>query len=145
MFSATIVGKPKRKHLAHKKQIPLEIARIDDREHRIRRPRVIAAAEQHIDRHHLIRRPRREAVRAGQIDQLKVPLTVPQRAGLLFDRDARIIANPLPHAGERREQRRLPRVGITNQSNANRFWRCNWHDELVHHRDTEDTETNKYE
>ena len=45
-------------------------------------------------------------------------------AGFLFDRDARIIADPLPHAGERREQRRLARVRIADEGNTNRFRRA---------------------
>ena len=71
MFSATTVGRPSDKHLADEKQIPLEVAGVDDREHDVRRRRVVAAAQQHVDRHHFVRRARREAVRARQIDQLE--------------------------------------------------------------------------
>ena len=56
----------------------------------------------------------------GRVDQLERLPVVPQVAGLLFDRDARIVADPLPHAGERREQRRLPRVRIPDHGDANR-------------------------
>ena len=61
-----------REHLAHQKQIALEVAGVDDREHDVGRAVVVAAAEQHIDGDHFVGRARREAVGARQIDQLEV-------------------------------------------------------------------------
>src|SRR3954471_21657257 len=48
-------------------------------------------------------------------------LGVAHRAGLFLDRDAGVVADALPHASERGEQRRLPGVGIADEGNANRF------------------------
>ena len=113
-----------REHLADEEQIPLQVAGVDDGQHDVGRRGVVAAAEQHVDRDHFVRRARREAVRARQVDQLERLPVVLQVAGLLFDRDARIVADPLPHAGERGEERRLARVRIADQGDADRFGRC---------------------
>ena len=74
-------------------------------------------AENQIHGDHLVRAARRQAVRAGQIDEIEAPAGVGQAAFLGLDRDTGIIADPLPHAGEGVEQGRLAGVRIAEKGN----------------------------
>ena len=107
---------PQFEHLAHQVQVALQVAGIDDAQHGVGHRSVAAAAEQHVDGHHFIRRTRGQAVRAGQVDQGEPPALVRQMADLLLDRHARVIADLLPDAGQRAEQRRLAGIGVADQS-----------------------------
>ena len=98
-----------------------QIACIDHDHQRIRRRLEPAHAGDDVARHPLVGGGGVEAVRAGQIDQLDQP-PVAQRgaAGMSLHRHAGVIADLLPRAGQRIEQRALARIGIADQRHQRR-------------------------
>ena len=100
MFSATTVGSPSEntwltRYRLRSRLLASTIERITSG------VSLSLPAQEHVDGHHLIRRPRRQTIRARQIDQLEHMLAMPHRAGLLLDRNARIIPHTLPHPSQR--------------------------------------------
>ena len=71
----------------------------------------------------------------GRSISSNVLIAVPQVAGLLLDGDAGIVADALPHAGQRREQRRLARVRDCRRGRCESFWRrWRWSSRRINHR-----------
>ena len=72
-------------------------------------------AEDHIDGHHLIGAARRQAVGAGQVDQVERLAAAGHLAFLGLDGDAGIVADVLAQAGQGIEESGLAGVGIADQ------------------------------
>ena len=76
----------------------------------------VAAAQEHIADDGLVRRTRRERIGAGQVDDGDRPAVLRVGgAGLLLDGDARVVADLLPQAGERIEERAFAAVGVADE------------------------------
>ena len=74
---------------------------------------------------------RGQTVRARQIDEFEAVAGVRQLADFFLDRDAGIIADALTDAGQGTEQRRLARVGVADQGDANRTGGSGRHENCV--------------
>ena len=99
--------------LQREAQVIVEVGRVEDDHQRIGLALALLLAEQHVARHRLVGARRLEAVGAGQVDQLdRAAVGERQPAGMALDRDAGIIADLLPRAGQRVEQRALAGIGI---------------------------------
>ena len=86
------------------------------------RPRFLRpAAEEQIDRDHLVRAARREAVRAGQVDEVDRDPAGGELPLLHLDRDAGVVADPLAQPGEGVEERRFPGVRVADQRDGERL------------------------
>ena len=105
-------------HLADQVEIALQVAGVDDRHHQIDRPHVLAAGQQHVDGDHLVGRARRQAVGAGQIDNVETVAGMFQMADFFLDRHARIVAGALADAGQGIEESRLARVRVADQGHG---------------------------
>jgi hypothetical protein len=95
--------------------IALEIRGIDHHDHAVRLRHAGHAAMHHVDGDLLVGALGREAVGAGQIDEVDRATRVGEAADLLLHRDAGIVADPRGDAGERREERALAGVGVAEQ------------------------------
>ena len=88
-------------------------------------PLAFLPAEQHIAGDRFIRACGIEAVGAGQVDHLdRPPIGQNEPTGLPLDRHAGIIADFLPGAGQRVEQRALAGIGIAGDGNERK--RIHW-------------------
>ncbi len=95
-----------------------QIGRVGDADDEIRHRFAGIAAGDDVARDRLVRARRRERVGAGQIEHAH---TAPGRRGvvpfLALDRDAGVVRDLLPRAGEQVEQRGLAAVRIADESN----------------------------
>ena len=99
----------------------VEVGGIDDGEDDVR-PRLLRpAAEEQIDRDHLVGAARGEAVGAGQVDEVDRGPVDGELPLLHLDRDAGVVADALPQAGEGIEQRRFPGVRVADQGDGERL------------------------
>jgi hypothetical protein len=101
--------------LAGEVEVPLQVRGIDDVDDQPRRARSEERlGDALVERAILIGAA--QGVGAGQVDDLDGVAGVFELAGLLLDRDARPVADPLARACQRIEQRSLAAVGIANQA-----------------------------
>ena len=105
-------------------QVAFEVRRIDDRDDQVRL--VLAVAENDVDGQHLVGAAGREAVGAGQIDDVERAPVMPTDSLLRLDGDAGIVADALVHAGELVEQRRLAGVRIADEGDGERLGESHW-------------------
>ena len=75
--------------------------------------------QEHLDGDHFVARTGGQTVEAGQVDQLEAPSPMFHPAGLLLDRNARIVAHVLVDSHEGSEERRFARIRIADQGNGN--------------------------
>ena len=113
-------GQPQFQDLADEVQMPLEVRGIDDAEHDVDRPDVGLPLQEHLDGDHFVARSGRQAIKSRQIDQFEPPPLLLHPPGLLFDRDARIVADVLVDSHQGAEERRFARVRIADQGNRQR-------------------------
>ena len=108
-------GSAEIKHLMDQVQISLKIRRIDDADDAVRLRRVGPPAKEDIAHNCLVGRSRGKRIGTRQInDGDGTPVLRIGCPGFLFNRDARIIPDLLPHPGQRVEQSALPAVGVAN-------------------------------
>ena len=119
MFSAITVGNPSSSTWLHQIEIPARDCFWHRRcTARRRRGGGWPSAEQHVDGHHFVRRAWGEAVRCRRrsMSAKQLPSAISAcLADFLLDGHARVVAHPLPHAGQRREERRFARVRVADQ------------------------------
>ena len=109
---------PERDQLEREAEVIVEVRGIDHDDHRIGPPLARLLADQHVARHRFVGAGGVEAVGAGQIDQFdRAAVGERQPPRLPLDRDPGIIADLLPRAGQRVEQRALAGIGVADQRN----------------------------
>ena len=97
-------------------EISLEVGGVDDADDAVRLNHVGAAAKEHIANNRLVGRTRRKRIGAGQIDDGdRAAVLRVSGAGLFLDSNARVVADLLPQAGERIEERTLAAVGVADE------------------------------
>ncbi len=102
--------------LQHEAQMVFDVAGVGDHDQRVGQPFARLASQHDVARHLFVGAGRIEAVGAGQVDQFdRAPVVQHQPSRMPLDRDARIIADLLPRAGQRVEQRGLAGIGIADQ------------------------------
>jgi hypothetical protein len=82
--------------LLHEIQSLVEIGRIDNGKNTVRRLGTGHATKDHVDRYLLLERMSAQRVRSRQIDKLDGPVVGLERADMPLDRNARVVADPLP-------------------------------------------------
>gem|GEM_PF-5562707 len=109
-------GQAQRDQLQREAQMIVEVRRVDHNHQRVGQLFAGLLAQHEVAGHLLVGAGRRQAVGAGQVDQFDRPAVCQrQPARLALHRDARIIAQLLPRAGQRVEQGALARIGIADQ------------------------------
>ena len=96
-------------------QVAVEVGGIHDGDDDVRPGLPLLAAEDDVDGDHLVGAARRQAVGAGQVDQVERLAGAGHLAFLRLDGDAGIVADVLAQAGEGVEQSGLAGVGIADQ------------------------------
>ena len=104
------------RELGNQVKIAPQVAGIDDHQNAIDGRRVLLLAQEYVNGEHLVGRVRREAVRAGQVNQLKCfPARECHRAHFVLDRDARIVPGVLGQSGQGVKERGLAGVGVADK------------------------------
>jgi hypothetical protein len=101
-------------------EVALEVRRVHDHDHGLRRWHFSDAVEQHVTRDLLVERLRAERVGARQVEDFDrdVRRRAEQAAFLALDGHARVVAHTRAQAGQRVEQRGLAAIGIAGQDDV---------------------------
>ena len=114
-------GPPERDQFHRKAQMIVEVRGVDHDDQCRGDALANLCAHDDVARDALVGAGGREAVSAGQVNQLKrAAIAQRQTAGVALDRDTGIIANLLPRTGQRVEKRRFARVWIADERDHRR-------------------------
>ena len=110
-----------RDQLEREAEMIVEVRRVDHHDQGVGQPLAGLRTGDEVARHALVGARGFEAIGAGQVDQIDdAAIGERQLARMALDRDAGIIANLLPGAGQRVEQRALAGIRIADQRHQRR-------------------------
>ena len=108
-----------RKNRGREHELAVEVHAVEYEQDGIRRGHARHVALQHVDRNARVLGVGRERVDAGEVDEREVRAAEAlHRAGVVLDRDARVVRNLLPHTGQAIEERGLAAVGRPDEGDG---------------------------